>query len=339
MNQNELAQTILKARRLQRISRFLLSVNIVAFAVLYFNFVSPAFMPDNLLNPAFLKFAESTEFKNVVKPYFDAVGAYNEAPGQHPMPQYSLHAMDPSQFGVVLQVELTLVPKPEASPDGFPRYRYDTNIRVRPALAQLAAFVGFELVLASLLVWGWRGTRDPAQSEFESFVLRGYFFPEATEAINTPAVHEALLRLLARFHVYAKELQAQPRAGHSPWVITDEYDVQHALCALLRTHFDNVKLEETTPSIAGASSRMDFLLVNERTGVEAKMMRDTLTERKLGEQLLLDISHFPAHSQCDSLIFLIYDPNHMIRNPTALREEVTAAARGFSVEVLYSPPR
>lgn len=339
MNQRDLAQLILRGRALQRISRFLLLVNIVAFAVLYFNFVSPAFMPDNLLNPAFVKFIESTEFKGLMQPYVNALEAYNEAPQRHPKPGTSLHAADPSQFGIVLQVELDLATQPEAFADGLPRYRYDTNIRVRPALAPLAAFVGLEVVLVSLLIWGWRGTKDPVEAEFESVVLRGYFFPEATETSNTPAVHEALLRLLARFHVYAKELQAQPRAGHSAWEINDEYDVQHALCALLRTHFDNVKPEEATPSLVGSSSRMDFLLVNERTAIEVKMMNETRTERKLGEQLLLDIAHFPVHSRCDSLVFLIYDPNHMIRNPTGLSEEVIAAARGFPVEVFYSPPR
>lgn len=339
MQKQELAELILKNRHYRKISLFLLFSNIVSLAVLYFNLVSPALMSDNLMNPAFLKFMASTEFNQIVRPRFDALEAYNEAPTLHSRPKSSLLVTDPSQFGVIVKVEYSLAPQHEASPDGAPRYRYDTHIRVRPALGSLAGFAGLEIVLISLLVWGLRGKRDPVHAEFESEVLRGYYFPEASETADTPAAHEALLRLLTRFHVYAKELQAQPRAGHSAWKITDEYDVQHALCALLRTHFDNVKPEETTPSLAGSSSRVDFLLVNERTGVEAKMMRDSLTERKLGEQLLLDVAHFPSHPQCESLIFLIFDPTHMIRDPVGLREGVIDAARGFPVEILYSPPR
>lgn len=339
MQEPKLATLILKTRRYRKAALFLLFANIVSLAVLYFNLVSPALMPDNLMNPAFAKFIASDDFKQTITPYFDALGAYNREPTRRPRPDSNLLATDPSQFGIVVQVEYLLAPQHEAPSDGVPRYRYDTHVKVRPALDTLAGFVGLELVLACLLVWSLRAKQDPVQAEFESAVLRGFYFPEASETADTPAAHEALLRLLARFHVYANELQAPPRAGHSAWKITDEYDVQHALCALLRTHFDNVKPEETTQSIAGSSSRMDFLLVNERTGVETKMMRDSLTERQLGEQLLLDVAQFPSHSQCESLVFLIYDPAHRIRNPASLRDEVVQAARGFPVEVVYSPPR
>lgn len=339
MQKQELAKLILKIRRYRKNSLFLMFANIVSLGVLYFNLVSPSLMPDNFLNPAFLKFIASPEFKKIVMPEFHALQAYNEVPTRHARPNSKLFVTDPSQFGLIVQVEYSLVPQEEASSDGLPRYRYETHISVRPALDSLAIFTGIEIILISLLGWGLWDKRDPLQAKFESEVLRGYYFPEASDTADTPAAHEALLRLLARFHVYAKELQAQPRAGHDAWAITDEYDVQHVLCALLRTHFDNVKPEETTPSLAGSSSRMDFLLVNERTGVETKMMHDSQTERKLGNQLLLDVAHFPSHTHCESLIFLIYDPTYMIRNPVNLRKEIIEGARGFPVEILYSPPR
>lgn len=338
MQNDKLAKLILTSRRYQNVLLFLLFVNIVVLAVLYCRYVSPALMPDKPTNPAFVEFMASTAYQQLIVPHFVALKTYNEAPNQHSRPNATLLATDPSQFGVIVDVQYSLQ-QHEASSDGVPRYRYDTHIRVRPSFDSLAKFAGVEIVLTGLLVWGLRAKRDPLQDEFEALVLRGYYFPEESETANTPAAHEALLRLLSRFHVYAKELQAQPRAGHSAWKITDEYDVQHALCALLRTHFDNVKSEETTPSHAGSSSRVDFLLVNERMGVEAKMMRDSLSERKLGEQLLLDVVHFPRHPQCESLIFLIYDPAHMIRSPVSLRIEIIEAARGFPIDVLYSPPR
>ncbi|ALV04977.1 PD-(D/E)XK nuclease domain-containing protein [Roseateles depolymerans] len=339
MQNTELAKLILKARRFRSVSLFLLFANIVSLAVLYFNKISPAFMQDDMTNPAFVQFLSSDSFKQNVALQFDTLQAYNEAPLRHPRPNANLVAIDPTQFGIVLHVDYTLEPQYEASPDGIPRYRYSTRIRVQPAIGTLVAFVGVEIVLIGLLIWGVKSSRDPVQTEYEAAVLRGYFFPEETETADTPAARGALKHLLARFHVYANELQAKPRAGHNPWTINDEYDVQQALCALLRTHFDNVRPEETTPSLAGSSSRVDFLLVNERTGVEAKMMRDSLTDRELGKQLLLDLAQFPSHSHCESLIFLIYDPTHMVRNPVDMRDSVIAAARGFPTEVIFSPPR
>ncbi|GAA5237167.1 hypothetical protein FOZ76_18705 [Verticiella sediminum] len=339
MRKQVLAELILKNRRYRKSSLFLLFTNIVLLAVFYFNLISPALMPDNYANPAFLKFMESPEFDEIIVPRFEELKAYNDAPTRHSQPSSNLIAVDPSQLGVIVEVQYSLTPQQEAAADGEPRYRYDTHIRVRPAISTLAGFVGLEIVLTSLLIWGLRGKLDPVHAEFESEVLRGYFFPEASDTSDSPAIEDALLRLLSRFHVYATELQAQPRSGHSAWKITDEYDVQHALCALLRTHFDNVKPEEITPSLAGSSSRVDFLLVNEQTGIEAKMMRHSLTERELGKQLLLDLAQFPSHSQCQSLIFLVYDPTHMIRNPVDLRKGVIDAARGFPVEIIYSPPR
>lgn len=339
MQNQVLAKLILKSRRYRKSSLFLLFANIILLAVFYLNLISPALMPNNYANPAFLKFMRSTVFDEIIAPRFEELSSYNDAPTRHSRPSSSLIAVDSSQFGVIIEVQYSLTPQHKAAPDGEPRYRYDTRIRVRPAIGTLLGFVGLEIVLTALLIWGLREKLDPVQAEFESEILRGYFFPEPSDTSDSPAIQETLLRILSRFHVYATELQAQPRSGHSAWKITDEYDVQHALCALLRTHFDNVKPEEITPSLAGSSSRMDFLLVNEQTGIEAKMMRHSLTERELSKQLLLDLAQFPSHSQCQSIIFLIYDPTHMIRNPVDLRKGVINAAHSLPVEIMYSPPR
>lgn len=294
-------------------------------------------MPENFTNPAFLKLQESRKITEMMRPRFEELRVYNNAPKLHSRPSTDFIAVDPSQFGFIVEVQYSLTQN-EESPDGEPRYRYDTQIKVRPAISTLAVFIGIEIVLISLLIWGLREKLDPVLAASESEALRGYFFPNESDTSDSPAIQETLLHLLSRFHVYATELQAPPRAGHSAWRIADEYDVQQALCALLRTHFDNIKPEETTPSLAGSSSRVDFLLVSEQTGIEAKMMRDTLSERELGKQLLLDLAQFPSHSQCQSLIFMIYDPTHMIRNPAALRSDVVSAARGFPIEIIYSPP-
>jgi hypothetical protein len=68
------------------------------------------------------------------------------------------------------------------------------------------------------------------------------------------------LRLLAqRFHQIARQLRH--RYNQRPTLeVEDEYDVQDLLYSLLRLHFDDIRPEEWTPSYAGKSARMDFLL-------------------------------------------------------------------------------
>ena len=80
----------------------------------------------------------------------------------------------------------------------------------------------------------------------------------ATESPTTIAFQK-LEYLIQRFHQVVRQLKHR-HDDRETLVIRDEYDVQDLLHALLRTLFDDVRPEEHTPSYAGASSRMDFLL-------------------------------------------------------------------------------
>ena len=64
----------------------------------------------------------------------------------------------------------------------------------------------------------------------------------------------------------------------------DEYDVQDLMHAILRLHFDDVRPEEWTPSYAGKSSRIDFLLPGERTIIEVKMTRHGLGQKEVADE-------------------------------------------------------
>ena len=76
----------------------------------------------------------------------------------------------------------------------------------------------------------------------------------------------------ARFHLVAKQLRDRHDARNT-LDIEDEYDVQDLLHSLLRIFFDDIRPEEYTPSYAGKSSRMDFLLKGYDTVIEVKMTR------------------------------------------------------------------
>ncbi|MBZ4359524.1 hypothetical protein LAM19_25050, partial [Mycobacterium tuberculosis] len=72
--------------------------------------------------------------------------------------------------------------------------------------------------------------------------------------------------------------------------INDEYDVQDLFHALLKIHFEDVRPEEYTPSYAGSSTRVDFLLKNEKIIIELKKTRKNLKQKEVGEQLIVDIA-------------------------------------------------
>jgi hypothetical protein len=68
---------------------------------------------------------------------------------------------------------------------------------------------------------------------------------------------DPLVLLAERFHQVARQLRDR-RAGRSPLIIQDEYDVQYLLHALLRIFYNDIRPEETAPSLAGAAARMDI---------------------------------------------------------------------------------
>ena len=72
-----------------------------------------------------------------------------------------------------------------------------------------------------------------------------------------------------KFYLVAEQLKKRHDKRESI-KINDEYDVQDLFHALLHIHFDDVRDEETMPSFAGISSRIDFLLENEKIGIEIK---------------------------------------------------------------------
>jgi len=79
--------------------------------------------------------------------------------------------------------------------------------------------------------------------------------------------------LLARFDKVAHQLRYR-HADRPTLVINDEYDVQDLIYALLCVNFDDVRAEEFTPSYAGSSSRMDFLIKDRQIVIEVKKTRD-----------------------------------------------------------------
>lgn len=132
---------------------------------------------------------------------------------------------------------------------------------------------------------------------------------------------EALGRRLPLFLLELARRQRNRKAFSIELV--DEYDLQDLLRALLRIFFEDVRREEWTPSYAGGSSRIDFLLKTERTVVEAKRVRVSQNAKEIGDELILDIAHYAAHPECEVLVAIVYDPDRRIENPRGFERDLT----------------
>jgi hypothetical protein len=155
------------------------------------------------------------------------------------------------------------------------------------------------------------------------------------DPIENPTI-TALLNLFKRFHVSALQLTKR-HANRATLIINDEYDVQDYIHALLKINFNDVRPEEFTPSYAGSSSRIDFLLKDEQILIEIKYASSTLKDTKVGEQLIVDIERYKKHPDCKTLICFVYDPNYVIKNPYGIEKDLTGKKDKLDVFVYIYP--
>jgi hypothetical protein len=119
-----------------------------------------------------------------------------------------------------------------------------------------------------------------------------------------------------------------------------EYDVQDLFHALLRPWVADIRPEEFTPSYAGSSTRMDFLLPKHKVVVELKFVRDRNHAKKIGNELIVDIDHYQRHRDCQYLWCVVFDPDHLLPNAEALKTDLEGhrSTKDGTVEVKLIVP-
>lgn len=151
-----------------------------------------------------------------------------------------------------------------------------------------------------------------------------------------------ILQALRSFHDTTKPFRNR-REGKVVIEFKDEYDVQDLLHAHLLVLTARVHPEEWCPSYAGKSARMDFLLTDFRSAVEAKRVRSHEHAKKVSQELIEDIAHYANHPGVDTLYCLVYDPESLLVHPAALAEDLSklhcAGENEVAVQVIVSPPR
>lgn len=155
-------------------------------------------------------------------------------------------------------------------------------------------------------------------------------------SLNNQDEYIKLRILLNNFHKVARQLQRR-HSNRSTLKIFDEYDVQDLLHSLLKIHFGDIRIEEWTPSYAGKSSRMDFILKDLGVIIEVKKTRKGLGDKELGDQLIIDKERYKDYPNCNLLIYFIYDPDYIISNPGGLIKDLSSNNIDINVEVIINP--
>ena len=156
---------------------------------------------------------------------------------------------------------------------------------------------------------------------------------ESPHPMKPDSVQE-LLMILLRGLRRAMHPLTHRRKGAQPLSFSSEYDVQDLLHSMLRPWISDIRPEEFTPSYAGSSTRMDFLLPAHSLVIELKFVRDRAHGKRIGDELIVDIEHYRRHPACNNLWCVVYDPEHLLTNAEGLRTDLEGARRTKDGELM-----
>ena len=83
---------------------------------------------------------------------------------------------------------------------------------------------------------------------------------------------------------------------------------------------------------------MDFLLKSEQIVLEAKVASSSLRDKKIGEQLIIDIKRYQSHPDCRQLICFVYDPGGYLKNPSGLENDLSCVHDKLKIKVIVVSP-
>ena len=157
---------------------------------------------------------------------------------------------------------------------------------------------------------------------------------------SSPNDVDADLLLSHIFNNFSRFIHQLRRKRHNgrDCFISDEYDVQDLLHALLKLHFDDVRAEDWTPQNSGSNNRIDFLINDNQTAIEVKYAKDSHKDKQIGDELIIDIAKYSKHPNCNSLYCFVYDPDYCIGNPKGLENDLNNKSTDeFKVKVFVRP--
>jgi hypothetical protein len=126
-----------------------------------------------------------------------------------------------------------------------------------------------------------------------------------------------LLGICERFHRAIGHL-VHRRKGKHPIDFRDEYDVQDVFGTIIKCCYEDVRDEEWTPSYAGRSKKIDFVVADIRTAAELKRARNG---QDVARELAEDIMFYKRKEGVDTLVCFVYDPDNIFRKDAAQIEK------------------
>ena len=129
------------------------------------------------------------------------------------------------------------------------------------------------------------------------------------------------------------------KRDRAPFLVEDEYDLQDLLTGVLRLFDEDTEPEDTTPKMAGTSSRADWIMRTLEIAVEAKFCRSTDSRRKVRDELTTDLSAYSAHPKAKAFLAVVYDPERTIDNPAGFIRDLEEHGNQFIPTTILIVPR
>ena len=178
------------------------------------------------------------------------------------------------------------------------------------------------------------------------------FYPPGMEALvcgNRPDRYELLpnltgidrvsliIQMIDYFPVVAAYLSNRGH-GRPAYEIVNEYDTHDLLYVIVRSVFEDARVEDWAPKHAGKAKRIDIVVPSIDVVIEVKHIRDITHAQAVADELKIDIESYHSHPNCKTLLALIYDPDKYILDPAAISNELSGPrVKGnheFDVKVL-----
>lgn len=178
---------------------------------------------------------------------------------------------------------------------------------------------------------------DEHNKEIQYGVLIGILtaINEMPPTHNIDDIDNIIGQICTNFHRCVKSLLNR-HSDRKTIEVNDEYDVQDLFQSILRLFVNDVRPEDYVPSYAGGNSRTDFYLPQYETYIETKMIRNGLDDKKVGEELSIDITRYG--NRCKKIICFIYDKDNKLKNPYGLITDLEKLSTNLiTVKVYISP--
>lgn len=168
--------------------------------------------------------------------------------------------------------------------------------------------------------------------DFESSLLKVKF--------SNKNADDTIRDILNNFSNAVQKIIKNRRKGKDNFQIKDEYDVQDILYVILKSIFPTLRDEDAVPKAGAKSTKIDFIIREEKILIEVKMMKEKDTnETNFIEELKVDFESYHQCAWLDKLYCFVYDPFKKTRDISNFQDLNGRRVKGqheFDVEVIVT---